>query len=218
MTEQQTVYIYYAALGCCALIALIRFRQSDMAVRFLCIYILYGLLTELLSVYSIRKLHNNFMAYNLYDYVSFALLSNYFYLSVSTVKSRRVVIGIIVLTLCALVLNIVYRIDFKHTHQYIFMDIGYLLLITMALYSIYRLILKDERSRIYRQPSFWIATLLVFYEFVNLWGKSSFYPFRMTFTPNNDYFHFMILVANIILYSALAYLLWQYPKMKNIEQ
>lgn len=218
MTEHQATYSYYVVLGWCSLTALLRFRQADGATRCLCLYVIYGMITEMLSLYSYYHYGNNYILYNLYACISLILLGIFFYLSLSAAKSRWVVFLIISITCCGLATDAIYFPEFKNAHQYILNYISYLLIIVIALYSIYLLILRDEKAVIYKQPLFWTATVLVLYEFVNLWGKSSYYPFRLVFALNKNYFHFVILADNILLYAALGFLLWRYPQMKHPEK
>ena len=111
-------YIYNAILGICALLALFRFKSVNKAFRFLCLYILYGLTTEILWYYSSIILGNNYFLSNLYSYVTLFLLACFFYLNHKSPNGKKVIITVFVLLFSLLALNIFAFPTFRNAHQY----------------------------------------------------------------------------------------------------
>ncbi len=216
MTEAFLDYTYYTILSACSLVALYRFKSVNKATRFLCLYILYGLLSEILSYHSSITFGNNYLVYNLYDYLTLILLSIFFYLSISSRKSRMVILSVFVALILLLMLNLIYFPSFNAIHQHNIEFIYSFSIIILSLYSIYRMVLKDKNATIYNNPLFWTAMVFVFYKFINIWGKAAvYYPFQTGLERDKDYFHFILLGNNIILYAVLGIVLWLYPKMKE---
>ncbi len=212
MTEQQVLYLYYVIVGFAAAAALYRLRRTDRATRFLCFFILYALVNEILSAYSISLFRNNYILSNLYDYISFILLGAFFYLSAEHKKAARLILLLLIAGMAALPVNILLFPDFTSVHQYLTEQISGFLILVISLYTIYNMVLRDEDAVIYRIPLFWIATVFVFYQLINLWGRSAYHPFELRL--ENDYFYFIILGINILLYSLLGVFLWRHSRMK----
>ena len=213
MTEQQVLNLYYAIIGGAAVAACYRTRKADAATRFLCLFILYGCFNEILSIYSISLFRNNYILSSLYDYIAFILLGLFFYLSNEKGKDRGFVGSMLILGLAALPFNVAFLQGWYQGHQSLAEQISRFLILVISLYTIYKMVLRDEDATIYKVPLFWIATVMVFYQFINLWGRSAFYPFRLNLEKDKDYFFYTIVGINMLLYTLLGVCLWRYGKM-----
>lgn len=213
MTEQQVLNLYYIVIGSASVTACYRIRKADTATRFLCLFILYGFFNEILSIYSISLFRNNYILSNLYDYIAFILLGVFFYLNNESRKDRYFVLSMLLLGVAALPFNLLFLQDLYQGHQSLAEQISRFLILVISLYTIYKMVLRDEDATIYKVPLFWIATVFVFYQFINLWGRSAFYPFRLNMEKDKDYFFYIIVGINVLLYSLLTVFLWRYGKM-----
>lgn len=209
-------YVYHVSLLIAAVVAIWRScHRPGKAVSCLCLYMLYGLLNEWATLYSIQRYQNNYMLANLYDHLSLLILLSFYHQSLNDRKGRRA-IGI-VLVCCAFTLLLYLSLfpGFRLQHQLDLEHIKHLLIIIIALYAVYRLVIADEEGKIHEQFLFWISLQFIGYHFLCLWCRSVVHPLNLESKTVLDRFFGMLLIANTLHYTLLALLLVLFKKNKS---
>lgn len=204
---------YHIALLAAAAIATWRWcRRPRKAISCLCIYVLYGLLNEWATQHSIREYQNNYILANLYDHLSLILLLRFYQQSFPEGSVRRA-LGI--MTICCvtgLVVSLLLMPGFRLQHQTDLEHIRHMIIIMISLYTVYRLVIADERGLIHQQFLFWVSLQFIGYHFICLWCRSVVHPFNLESETVLAGFFDILLMANTLHYALLALLLILFKK------
>ncbi len=208
---------YNLVLLLVSVFAVFHFRKMDLASRIICVLIWIASITEVLAWYSAKHFHNNLPVYNIFSYFELAFISLYFNYSIDTFKKRNLgyyIAGI------GTVLGILNMIFFQPitTLNSNFIFVECLCIVSMSLYSFYRLLLVSNNLYLQNNTHFWVPCVLIFYWCTTLfsWGMYDF--FAGLLQEKTAILNICLLMVNIITYLAYATIFFLPTKIKNINE
>jgi|GEM_PF-439496 len=208
------LWVYYGILLIVCFTGFYRFKKIDAASKILCLFTVLAFITEIMSNYAANKYKNNFPVYSIYGFLEFGMISLYFNYSIDFFRKRNIgiIIGIIGITL-GIINTVLWQPLYTLNSYFIFIE-G-ICIVGMAMFSFFRLLLKNENLRLHSQPHFWFSGILSFYwsaTFLN-WGLYD-YLIRSADQRIGFLFIYMIII-NILTYLSIAIVFLLYPKMKT---
>ena len=209
------LYLYLLTLLLTAIIGLLRFKVLDVAAKILSILIVISLIDELCSFYAAKKYHNDIPIYNVFSVIEFVLVALYFNYNNDIFRKYRIGICIAIVGCIIGIADIQYQ-TINHLDSY-FLFFDGITTITMALYSIARLVQKYDDLELKCYPHFWISTILTFF-----WAFTfltfGLYDYLQDAKTGKWITTHIQLPANIITYAGICIVFIFFPKMsKNNE-
>ncbi len=208
--------LYFLVLLLTAIMGLRRFNLLDIAAKTLCILIVISLVDELCSFYATKKYHNDIPIYNVFSVIEFILVALYFNYSIDVFRKFRIGIYIGIAGCLIGIADIWYQTINQLDSYFLFFDC--ITTITMALYSIARLVQKYDDLELKYYPHFWISTVLTFF-----WAFTfltfGLYDYLQDAKTGRWITTHIQLPANIITYAGICIVFIFFPKMsKNNER
>lgn len=200
-----------------SIFGILHFRKMDLASKFICVLIWTGSITELLAWYWAKHFHNNLPVYNIFGYFELTLVSLYFNYSIDTFRKRH--IGYYI-TGIGIILGIANTVFFQpiNTLNSNFIFIECLCIVSMSLYSFYRLLLVSNNLYLQNNTHFWVPCVLIFYWCTTLfsWGMYDF--FAGVFQDRVGILNICLVLVNIITYLAYAAIFFLPSKIKKLNE
>lgn len=191
-----------------------QFKKLDIAAKIFCTLICLSCLCEYLAYFSSKKWHNNSPIYSIYSLVEFVAISLYFNYSIDTFRSKNIGYYIGAVGFIIGVLNIIYLQPLNTFNSYYLFFEG-IAIITMSLFSFFRMLMREDSLVLYTYPNFWFTAILSFLwssSFLN-WGFSDYvynnHREKMWLLGNTLY------IINIVTYVTIAAVFLLFPKMKT---
>ncbi|WP_123985167.1 hypothetical protein [Taibaiella soli] len=190
-----------------------RYKQFDKPTKFFYFFICAACLTEIIGYISSMKWKGNMPIYSIYSLLEFGVLSLYFNFSIDSFKARNIGIYIAIGGILLGILNIIFLQPLNSYNSYylFFEAIG---IITMCLFSFFRMLLREEGLVLYTYPHFWFAAVLAFFwsiTFLN-WGLYDY------FYDHEKAKAWIVSISNIsvniLTYATITGIFFLYPKMK----
>ena len=216
LTMLYTIFskIYLISLVFACISSVYRYRKLDSASRVLCVFVCCALLNESVAYYLARKYHNNLPLYNIYCFIEFGILCLYFnkLIDMFIKKNIGIYIGISGIILGILNLRFVQGINTVNSY---FLFLEGLLVIGMALFAFFRLLLKHDSLHFSRYHHFWFLTILIFFWSITFlaWGLYDY--INMKFHDAAGTINFTLTVVSAITYGCLGLVFLFYPKMQR---
>lgn len=196
------------------LTCLVRYKTLDRGSRLMFYLIIFGLLSESLAVSEEFSSYKS-PAYHVYNVIEIVLITKYFLYTINN-KNRAIFVLLCLLYIGVEIGNdLLYQPIRKFNSNFIIFEC--LLIIPMALYSLYRIQLNDGIEQISRYVHFWFWTCLL------LFFSSSFFfwPFVVYFYKHNQLYYnissYTHLIMNLIVYTGMFITFLNYPKMIRNE-
>lgn len=208
--------IYWILMTGAAALAAARFRLADKATRYICILVLSGLLTELLSLWTSIVWSSNVLVYRYSRFLELLLICGFFAWSVPAMRRpyRRYLLGATGLFTAVLIL---YLETFTHPGpDLMFLDFG--LVFCWCVYAVAQWLLHDaDEQPTYLRPQFLIPWVLLLGKCCSIWSWVAYDQMLAEGRPQVELLHTYLLLSGILMYSGLGTLLFFYPKM-NIHE
>ncbi|XZF13922.1 hypothetical protein ACTHGU_19230 [Chitinophagaceae bacterium MMS25-I14] len=152
--------------------------------------------------------------YAIYSLFEFGMISAYFNYSIDIFRKKNAGLWIGAAGIIIGILNIIFLQPVYTLNSYFLFFEG-IFIISMALFSFFRLLLMQDELKLHTYHHFWFAVILSFFwsiTFLN-WGMYDYFLQKM---PSfNWIINRSILVVNIITYLSFAFVFLYYPKMKQ---
>ncbi len=207
-------YTYTFLLFIVAVIALYRFKTLDLAGKIFSLLIVTTSITECASLYCSHYYHNNIAIYTVFSVVQMVLTCLYFNYSVDVFYKRNLGYHFAGISIVVGILNIIYLQSLNALNNY-YLVFECLCIISMALFSFFRLLLMHEQLRIKYYFHFWLPTCLVFFWSVTFFCWSLYGYFQHAGVKDIWIIEVVVTTTNILTYSAIGFLFLYYPKMKE---
>lgn len=208
---------YNLVLLLVSVFAVFNFRKMELASRIICVLIWIASITEVLAWYTAKHFHNNLPVYNIFSYLELTLVCLYFNYSIDTFRKRF--IGYYI-ALAGILLGLLNTIFFQPltTLNSNFIFVECLCIVSMSLYSFYRLLLVSNNLYLQNNTHFWVPCVLIFYWCTTLfsWGMYDF--FAGLLQEKTAILNICLLMVNIITYLAYATIFFLPSKIKNINE
>jgi uncharacterized membrane protein SirB2 len=205
--------IYFIVLLFASLTAIARVNSSPRAVVFLCCYIWLGLISELLSYFSILKNGENYLISNFYDYFCLVLILGYFLYQQNYKPLKNYYwIGVLLLLTLLGIISLCFKTLSSSHYSNLEMATS-LVLLLFAFRQIYQAARDINPNTELLAPPLSIPLLFVANQQINLWCKSAAYANPYLQEKDLYLIFYLVVGSNIIFYAALALiLLFSYRK------
>jgi len=207
-------YIYLVILGIASIISIIQIKKMATSFRLLSSLICVSFATELVAYWAAVKYGNNYVVYNIYSYIEFALICLYFNYSIDIFKKHH--IGIFI-AICGTLWNLANTVFLQPLDKpnFNFMAVETLAIIYMSMNAIY--IHFKNGSRFGNNLHFTIASLFVLNWMISFlhWGMGT--HIANLFTEKGVSLQAVILAINIIIYVVFSATFVTYPKFNRTE-
>lgn len=171
-------------------------------------------ITELLAWNAALEFKNNLAVYAIYGFFEIALVSLYFNYSIKVFRKHNIGFYIASVVILMGILNTIFIQPLNTLNtNYIFLEC--LVVVSMSLFSIYRLIIEDKNNlKLSKEVHFWFPCIFILEWCGNFlsWGLYDYFQEEMkdsAYILNNSLY-----VVNIIVYLSFAAVIFFYPKMK----
>jgi len=205
---------YVCLLFIVAVIALARYKVLDQASKVFCLLIVITSFTECIALYCSHFLHNNTQVYAIFNILQMVLTCLYFNYSIDVFYKWNLGYHFAALSIIAGVLNLIYLqpINTFSSYYLVFECLG---VISMSLFSFFRLLLMHEQLRIKYYFHFWLPTCLIFFWSVTFFCWSLHDYLDHSGITNSWLLYLVIITTDILTYSSIGFLFLYYPKMKE---
>lgn len=195
-----------------SIIGVYQFKKLDKAAKIFCGLVCLVCVCEFLALYYRWKHHNNMPVYSIYSLVEFFTISLYFNYSIDIFRKKNIGIYVGITGIILGILDIVFLQPLNTFNSYylFFEGIG---IITMALFSFFRLLINEDGLVLYTYPHFWFTAILSLFwssVFIN-WGFGEY-----VYKHHKEMLHLLansISIINIITYFAIGCVFLLFPKM-----
>ncbi len=208
---------YKLVLLLVSVFAIFHFRKMDLASRIICVLIWVATVTEALAWYSAKRFRNNLPVYNSFSYLELILVCLYFNYSIPSFRKRHIGYYIAVVGVILGVLNTVFFQPITTLNSN-FIFIECLCIVSMSLYSFYRLLLISDNLYLQNNTHFWVPCVLIFYWCTTLFSWAMYGFFAGLSKEKGAILNSCLLMVNIITYLAYATIFFLPSKIKNINE
>lgn len=205
-------YIGQLTLYLAAALAIVRWKHFSPADRIVGILLIVTVVQETISFGMVRVMHrNNMVTYHIYSPVELLLICLWLYNSHAWKRARAFALSCGVAGCLLSLLNSIFLQSIHIPNTY-FLLIEGALIIQLSLTSIAGLVMRESADP-YRMVHFWIALDLIFYWSITLVAYG-----MIGLTTENDmvahhWARIILLLANILFYTALGVIFLRYKKL-----
>jgi hypothetical protein len=215
MLEDFLFYVYLLIVAATCVTGFIRYRRLDKGTRVILAILVLTIISEGLSALGDYFIYYKSYFYHVFNLLQLMLITTYF---ANTIKFRNK--GIIaIVCLFYVVLEVLNDIFFQPLTKLNtnFISLECLLIVPMALYSLFRILIDDSIEKLQTYVHFWLWTILLL-----LFSSSFFFwQFVVYFYKHNELFYnisnYIHQIANLILYTGIFLVFLYYPKMVRDE-
>ena len=209
--------MYFLVLSISSGIGMFFYRKYDGATRFICILLATTLVSEIVSRYFAYHYNNNNAVFHFFNVIELYLISIFFFKSILLRHFKVALICITVIYPLLGILNALFLqpLDVLNSN---FIVLESFIVMAMALYSLYRILINEKIHTIQSHPQFWFWVCLLIYFSATFF----FWPIiKILYVQKRNYYLaiYMQIVINIIAYSGIGSTLFFYRKMnRNAQQ
>jgi hypothetical protein len=207
-------YLYLSTLAFSAICGLRRFKTQTRAIKFISILITLTFIFEFIAIFVIRFYKNNMPIYSIFNLIQFFVVAYYFDESIDVFKKRKIGMYVGYVGLFLGLLNIIIFQPLTSFNSN-FLILEGLSIISMALFSFFRLLVQYEEFRFTSFSHFWISVILLFFwsiTFLN-WGLYDY--IGEEFNDKIWIINLSILIVNIITYLSFGLVFIFYKKLRH---
>lgn len=199
-----------------AAIAVSRYNILDQAAKIICCLTVLTCFTETIALYYSHFYHFNMPVYAVFNIIQMALICVYFNYSIDIFYKKNLGYHFACISIILGILNLIYLqpINSFNSYYLVFESLG---IISMSLFSFFRLLLMHEQLRIKYYIHFWIPVCFVFFWSVTFlsWSLHDYIVLFHASPLNILILEALTVIAEIITYSAIGFLFYYYPKMRE---
>lgn len=194
----------------------LRLRKLSLPEKIVLGLIMLSLLVERVATYCIIKIRNSNVVYGAFSPIEVFIIALYFHYSVDVFKKSNVALYI---GLSALIFGFVnyFWIQSPFKMNNFFLLLESLIVITLCLYSFYRMLLADDNLVLTKYSHFWITSIFLFFWTATffIWGLYDYIIVAASAGVGlvND----LLLVVNILTYLAFGFVFLFHKKMQLID-
>jgi hypothetical protein len=207
--------VYMLVVFATCVTGFIRYRMIDRGTVVILVVLVLTIMNEVLSSLGGQFTYYKSYFYHVFNLLQLMLITVYF---ANTIKFRnKGVIALVCFSYFVLeVLNVIFLQPLAKLNTN-FISLECLLVVPMALYTLFKILIDDSVEKIQAYVHFWLWTILLllfsssffFWQFVVY-----FYKHNMLFYNISNYVH---QIANLILYTGILFVFLYYPKMVRDE-
>lgn len=208
------MYIGFAVIVFSLVCSLIRFRSLSKEAKVLSIMLVLTLCFEVAAEVSARIYKTNMLVYSIFNIVQFYFISIYFNYSIDAFRPKNIGIWIGGIgVVCGIINYLFIESPLKLESAYLMLED--VLIVGMALYSFYRLLLIDDNIVLTKSPNFWFTSLILFFwtSTFLIWGTFTY----LTQLSNmaKSLLLSVLLIVNVITYVGIGLVFLFYKKIQE---
>lgn len=198
-------------LVCACIIGTWRYRSLDKGSRLLYGMFLSALVCECSSllVAYIPTIKNPI--YHLYNLVELTVITSYFVYTVEIKKPRFIVVSFVIY-ICAEILNTIFLQPLSAVNTNM-ITLECLLIVPMALYALYRIVINDKIEKMLSYVHFWFWAFFLFY----FTSSFFFWQFIVYFYRHDPKYYAISAnghaIVNLLVYTGIFLVFLRYPKL-----
>lgn len=213
MVFEFILYVYYAVLFGLVALGILRYRIMDNGSKRIFYLMVLALLCETITKYNSPFIKSP--TYHIYNLLEMVVITSYFIYTVR-IKHKWIYLMLCLFYIGIEVTNdILYQPLRKFNSNFIIFEC--LLVIPMALYSLYKILINDSIEEMRKYVHFWFWTMLLVY----FSSSFFFWPFVVYFYKHNQTYYnissYTHLIVNLIVYTGMLLTFLYYPKMARDE-
>jgi len=168
---------------------------------------------EILAHFFAVYAQNNYPIYNIYSIVEFFLLAAYFNSVIPTFKRNN--IGLIIGGV-GVVLGVLNMLMLQHIKMFNsnFLFIEGFTIISLALYSFYDVLMRDDDIILNQMPVFWFNSVFLLYWSATYLTWPVYNLVQLTFDINPLYIDTSLWVVSLLMYSVISTVFVRYTKLE----
>lgn len=212
MHPETLFYIYLIVLYLNFIIGIAKYKHLDFGSIMLVLLFLFGAINETICRILIKRHLGYEVPYHIYSIIELSLTSIYFGYSIMVLNIKRWIILSIAISILIGAGNLYFQhLDSINTNMLL---IESFVIISMALYSFYKMLLNDWIINLFHYPHFWFWTA-----FLLLWSGSFFFWvfFDVLIKKESDFrivAQYGQIALNLIVYLITGLTLFLIPKKK----
>ncbi len=208
------MYIGFAVIVFSLICSLIRFRILSKDAKVLSIMLLLTLFFEIAAELSARLYKTNMLVYSIFNVVQFFFVSMYFNFSIDTFRSKNIGLWIGLTGVLLGIVNYLF-IESPLKLESIYLMFEDVLIVGMALYSFYRLLLIDDNVVLTKSPNFWFTSFILFFwtSTFLIWGTFT-YLTQLSDLAKSLLLS-VLLIVNVITYVGIGFVFLFYKTMQQ---
>jgi hypothetical protein len=196
-----------------AIVGFMRYKLLSMPEKIILGLILLSLIVERIATYCIITIRNSNVVYGAFSPIEILIISLYFHYSVDAFRNNRTAIFIGLGAFLFGYINYFFvQSPFKMNNFFLLLQS--LLIITLSMYSFYRMLIVDESLILTRYSHFWITSILLFFWTATffIWGLYDY--MTITLSVGNGLINDMLLYVNVITYVGFGLVFLFHNKMQ----
>ncbi len=194
-----------------------RYRLLDLAAKIFCIYLGFTFLTECIAYYSAIKFHTNLPVYAIFNIIELGFISMYFNYCIDVFRKYNIGLYILIAGTLLGTINIIFIQPFNSmSSNFLFFE-GFCI-ISMSVFSFFRVLLKSGKTSLLYYSHFWITSLILLYWTCTYlyWGLFDYFMF--TLGKNMWKLDVSILLLNSLIYCSFGIFYLLYTKFKVVYE
>jgi len=165
-------------------------------------------------MYVAARYKNNLSVYSVNSLVEFGIMGLYFNASIDTFKKKHIGYYIAVGGIIMGLINLLFIQGVRTLNSYFLVFEG-ICIIGMSLFFFFRLLLREDDLKLYKNVHFWFATILSFFWSATFINWSLYDYFTINFKDKVWVADISRLIAGIIAYLGVCAVFILYPKMQK---
>ncbi len=209
-------YIYLVVLLLSIVAGSFRYARLDAAARVIFWLLVLTLISEATTIYTVKAKIGKAPVYHFYSAVEIFMTTLYFLKTIKPYHHKFLVgLSAILYPLIA-ILNCIF-LQPLHEINTNMISLESIIIIPMALYALYKMLVNDEIMNMFKYPHFWLWTSLLIY-----WSSVFFFwaCFNALMKDDSPYKNLLLSLdgyVNIVVYAIMGLTLLFYPKKKAVE-
>lgn len=214
MQQPISFYVYLFVIILAIISGCINYKKTDKCGKLILLLLIITLISESIGLILILLKKSKFPLYHFFVPVEILLYTIYFILLIKPYNNLRYILASSIFWPLAGMLNMIF-LQPMHKLNSNMLIIENVVVVAMALYALYKILLNDKIVNVLNYPHFWVWTFSLIYEcyafffwalFESLIRRS---PYRMVIIDSQD-------IINIALYVAICFSFFLYPKKNTV--
>jgi hypothetical protein len=202
--------VYLFILCASAIIGITRITRFNRAAKYLLLLIICTVASEYIAHYAGVTYRNNMPVYHIFAPLQFFLVGVYYNYNIDTFKRNNIGIYIGIAGVILSILNSLFLQPINTFNTYFLLFSGFSI-ISMSLYSFYR-ILENEEVELFKNPHFWFSSILLFFWSTTYINWSLYRILELKKIKVLPFIGTSLWIINLITYTAIGLAFMFYPR------
>lgn len=190
------------------------YKQLFLPEKIVLTLIVLSLITERIATICIQQIRNSNVVYGAFSPIEVLLICIYYNYSIDVFKRNNISMYI---GLSAFVFGFInyFWIQSPFQMNNFFLLLESIIIITLSLYSFYRMLLADESLILTNNPHFWFSSIFLFFWTATffIWGLYDYMTIKLS--VGRELIHSILTVVNVVTYVGFGLVYIFYKKMSS---